>query len=643
LKFVNLKYTTLVEPNQRSLCFVCMEITPMLKILKKCIYTICLILLILLGSLGVNAQENAEIRKIKIKGNHEFKDGELLDKITFSKSSWIKRNVFKKEPSIYSSNAWEMNKAQLRVFYQSEGFLHVEIKEPVVEVRPRKYRVDLAIKIEEGDPVTVNSLDFRTKAVGEEDSILSSDEWAHFKKSLLVDVGQCFKDDEVNRDKEAIAFWFSSRGYAYVNVKPRISLTPDTLGAGIIWQIEKGPFSRFGDITVEGAKRTPEEAIRNQFAIEKGDPYSSGKLALSQKQVYELGLFRIASMQARRSTNQTDSIPVKLTIEEAPRLVTRYGAGYGREDHFRTFVDVRYLNFPGKTQRTNFFAKHSGLEPYRFEAAVTQPAVFGPNSSMALNPYVRKRDEPGFDSFVWGENLSFQQNMGKYLTASVSLYFERVDIDIASDFEQSINDFYRSSYSKNGISPGILYYTARPRFDPVDGWSLALNTRGSTALFDSPYPFWKYIFEIKRYQPLMNGLVLAARLKAGSIFPTGSASSTPVEERFFAGGSQSVRGWARQMLGPLDDDDIPRGGNSILEGSFEPRIKIVDPVSMVFFLDYGNVWSNENAFDLGDVRFAAGSGVRVSTPIGPVGIDFARPVFDKGSNWQFHLNIGHAF
>jgi outer membrane protein insertion porin family len=97
------------------------------------------------------------------------------------------------------------------------------------------------------------------------------------------------------------------------------------------------------------------------------------------------------------------------------------------------------------------------------------------------------------------------------------------------------------------------------------------------------------------------------------------------------------------MLGPLDEEEVPIGGNSILEGSIEPRIKVIDPVSIVIFWDYGNVWRRENKFDLKDIRFAAGSGVRVSTPIGPVGIDFARPVFDEESKWQFHLNIGHAF
>ncbi len=602
-----------------------------------------ILVLLLMFAVEATSQENAEIRKIRIRGNNAFSNGELLDKMTFRKYSWIRKILFKTEPSFYSTDAWEMNHDQLKAFYQSEGYLDVKIKEPEIKSHPRKYRVNLIISIDEGKPVNVNQVGFRSKAEGENDSLIQSSDWERFIRKLEVDSGQRFRDDIVNSDQEDIAKWFSSKGYAYAEVVPVISLTDDTAAANINWIIDKGPFCRFGKITIEGMERTPEEAIRKQIVFEEGDVYSSKKLDLSQKYVYDLGLFRIASIQEKRNQEKSDNIPVELTLEEAPRLETRYGVGYGREDKFRTFMDLKYLNFPGKTQRTNFYAKHSGLEPYRFETTVTQPSIFGPRSSLEINPFIRRRSEPGFKSFLWGGNLTVNQNLGDDLAASASLYFERVDIDITSEFERSLSDLSQSTYSKNGVSLGMLYNTARPRFDPKQGWSVAVNTRANSSLFSSSFPFFKYIFEVKRYQPVMNGFVLATRFKAGSITPLGKAVSSPMEERFFAGGSQSIRGWARQMLGPLDEENIPIGGNTIVEGSVEPRIKIYGPVSLVTFLDFGNVWRKENNYQASGIRFAAGTGVRVSTPIGPVGIDFARPVFEELKDWQFHLNIGHAF
>ncbi|WP_232526532.1 BamA/OMP85 family outer membrane protein [Marinilabilia rubra] len=611
--------------------------------MEKIIYKIFLVVLLFLALQEGQAQENAEIRKIKFKGNDAFNDGELLDKITFREATWVGKTFFKKEPSFYSVEAWEMNKAQLKAFYQSEGYLHVKIHDPEIDEPTGKYKVELKIRIEENKPVVVDSVSFETYSEGATDSLFDDGGWRRHLKRMEVEQGMRFQDDLVNSDQDAISEWFSSQGYAYVKVEPKVALSKDTSSAVINWQISKGPFCRLGELTIEGVRRTPEEAIQKQLAVTPGDPYSSGKLSRSQKQVYELGLFRIASLQAGLSNQQPDTIPLTLTIEEAPRWSTRFGVGYGREDQFRTFVDIDYLNFPGKTMRSNFYAKHSGLEPYRFEATITQPAVFGPSSSLEFNPEVGRRSEEGFESFRWGGDLSLHQNLSDEITASVSLYFERVNIDIESDFERSLSELNQSTYSKNGISLGMLFNTAKPRFDPANGWSLAFNTRANSSLFNSPYPFLKYLFEAKRYQPLTNGVVLAMRFEGGSILPVGKGVVTPFEERYFAGGSQSVRGWARQMLGPMDEDGVPIGGNSIIEGSIEPRVKVIGPVSLVGFLDYGNVWRSQNMFKVNDMRFAAGAGIRVSTPIGPVGLDFARPVFESLKKWQIHLNIGHAF
>ncbi len=611
--------------------------------LKKYYYKlVCLVLFSGVVFSGYS-QENAEIRKIKIKGNDAFNDGELLEKISFNKASWVGKTFFKQKASFYSDDAWEMNKDQLKAFYQSEGYLHVQIEDLELEMHPRKHKVDLLIRLEEGKPVTVAEVAFSTVDGGREDSLLTEKAWQKEMKDLEIKDEKRFRDDKINSDQDAIASWFSSFGFAYVEVEPVISLSEDTMSASVEWNIDKGPACRFGDLTIEGLERTPEEAVRKQITVSSGDVYSSRQLEQSQKQIYQLGLFRIASLQAELTDSRQETIPLHLNIEEAPRWSTRFGVGYGREDKFRTFVDLEYLNFPGHTMRTNFYAKHSALEPYRFEAKIIKPAILGPRSSLELKPSVRRRNEPGFESFVWGSDLTLHQNFSDFLAGSVSLYFERVDIDITSEFERSLRDLNQSTYSKNGVSLGLLYYTANSRSDPSNGWSLGFNTRANSSLFDSSYPFVKFLLEVKRYQPIRSGLILALRIKAGNIRSLGSGTVTPFEERFFAGGSQSVRGWSRQMLGPLDDEGVPIGGNSVFEGSFEPRIKIYDPVSMVFFLDYGNVWRDTYTFHLDEIRFAAGTGVRVSTPIGPVGIDFAHPVFEDTGDWQFHLNIGHSF
>ncbi|SFE21602.1 outer membrane protein insertion porin family [Thermophagus xiamenensis] len=566
-----------------------------------------------------------------------------MDKIDFTNASWVGKTFFKKEPSYYSSDAWELNKARLVSFYQMNGFLQVKVELKNLKKISKNYRVDLTIAIDEGTPVIVRSVFFTGVKGTERDTVLLWEQFQQLKQELIVKEGSSFRDDAVRQDQKRITEWFASRGYAYVEVQPDISLSSDTLFASINWLIEKGPLCRFGEVTIVGNERVPLKAVEKQITFREGEIYNYKAISQSQKQVYGLGLFRIASFQTSLTNPPSDTLAVTVKTEEAPRLSTRVGVGYGLEEHFRTFLEMGYLSFPGKTMRTKFYAKHSGLEPYRFEAIITQPSIFGPNSSLEFNPSVRQRKEEGFESFLWGGDLSLYHNFGSRLTGSVSMFYERVDIEIASDFERSLEDMDQSTYSKNGFSVGMSFNNSMPKSEPALGWSLAVNAKVNGAIFNSPYPFFKYMFEGKRFQPVTNGVVLAMRLEAGNIIRFGESEATPVEERFFAGGSRSVRGWSRYMLGPLDDEGIPLGGNSLLEGSVEPRIKVVGPFSIVLFVDWGNVWSRESTFRLNEIHWSAGAGFRFATPIGPVGMDFARPVFDENSKWQIHLNVGHAF
>ncbi|HEX9654322.1 MAG TPA: BamA/TamA family outer membrane protein, partial [bacterium] len=127
--------------------------------------------------------------------------------------------------------------------------------------------------------------------------------------------------------------------------------------------------------------------------------------------------------------------------------------------------------------------------------------------------------------------------------------------------------------------------------------------------------------------------------------------TTPIEERFYSGGNYSVRGWARQFLGPQVINDstgtvVPLGGDSALEGSLEYRHPIYKDFTGAVFLDYGNVWQKWNRFYLLDLYYAIGYGLRWNTFIGPIRVDVAwklnkQPLDHR--RMQLHFSIGQAF
>jgi outer membrane protein insertion porin family len=188
-----------------------------------------------------------------------------------------------------------------------------------------------------------------------------------------------------------------------------------------------------------------------------------------------------------------------------------------------------------------------------------------------------------------------------------------------------------------------VYFNGAPRLDPVTGYSLAVNFKRNGTIIKKSVPFHRSLIEYKKYLGIKPGITMALKGKVGIAKMTENDGLVPVEERFYAGGSYSVRGWGRSQLGPKDEHGQPTGGNSLLEGSIENRYLIAPKLVFAVFCDVGNVWQESFHYRFNELHYAAGFSLRFKTPIGPVGLDLARPIFDRETTWQLHFNIGNPF
>ena len=200
-----------------------------------------------------------------------------------------------------------------------------------------------------------------------------------------------------------------------------------------------------------------------------------------------------------------------------------------------------------------------------------------------------------------------------------------------------------SIYNKSGVEFGLERSAFEPIFEPREGSFSSFVIHYSGLGLNSKYHFLRPTLEYRSYIETVRRLIFAFRFKAGTILSYDSDEFVPYEERFYSGGSSSVRGWGRAHLGPEDKDGQPLGGKSLFEGNLELRYPIYSLLSGVLFMDYGNVWLKELTYKLSDLRYSAGIGLRVSTPIGPVRFDFAVPVFEGAQQMQYFISVGHAF
>ena len=143
-------------------------------------------------------------------------------------------------------------------------------------------------------------------------------------------------------------------------------------------------------------------------------------------------------------------------------------------------------------------------------------------------------------------------------------------------------------------------------------------------------------------------------LRPGSIGTVGEESNlkVPFHRRYWLGGANSLRGWGRFEVAP-QFEGIPIGGHTMFETSAELRVPVWGNLSGVLFADAGNVWNNAWDFNMNDLRYDVGPGLRYSTPIGPVRVDLGyqlNPIpgllvngKEQPRRFRFHFSIGQAF
>lgn len=609
--------------------------------IKKVHYIFLLAIGLLLG-LKSSAQENYEIRSVNFKGNRSLEKSFLLDKLVVDEVSYLEKLVTDNEPSLFSRELIDLDLERLKRTYQSEGFVSVDVKLDSIKANDKRKTVKLNFIIDEGEPYTIDTVVFKlTKPFAE----INLDSIAEQNiRKLALRKKERFSDEELKEDVSRIRNLFLDMSYAYVDVNYRIKLDTTQQLVCITYLVKPGPVSHFGTTTVIGNKHVHEDFIRKQFSYTEGEDYNKSLLDKTRESLYHLQLFRVVSVLPQKDkATLKNPIPVNLYIEEAPRINTEFGGGYGTEDKFRAFVDFTYLGFLGTARRINIYAKHSAIEPYYLSVKWTQPQIFDKNGTVSINPFLGRNVEPGYETKTVGLNLPVTYKFTKQLNATLTYYYEKVTQSIETgdpEFPDPEDENYL--YNKSGVLLSSVFSTASPKFSPQQGVNLSMGVKLNGYKFGGDYNYLRIWVDLRTYQKIDN-MVLALRGMIGGIHSSDDSGFIPVEDRFYSGGSNSVRGWSRSQLGPKRASGTPLGGKSILEGNLELRYPLFWRLAGVAFVEGGNVWEKAFNYKINDLAYAAGGGLRVDTPIGPVRFDVGFPLWNEKKSPQFFISVGQAF
>jgi outer membrane protein assembly factor BamA len=668
-----------------------------------------MLLLVLGGGDAVHGQVAlTEVTEVRFEGNEAFSDRVLASAIitreTECRSSvlhplcWMGIE-FTLEPYYFNAFEFPRDAARIKLFYYQRGYREAVVDTSVVRSEDGTARI--AFHIEERQPVVVDSIEFFGVEEMDAEDLL---------KDLPLQTGGPLNGILLDAARDTLLLRLLDMGYAHAEVL-RSYFIPRTSAyqARVTFDIYAGTLARFGPLAIRiqrqveqagGSAPEPElteAVVRRMLTFREGDLFGQERQFAGQRNLYGLDIVRYASIEADLTHVPDSIVPVQIEVHEGDAHRVRAGAGLSTADCMNMETRWTSRNFFGGARRlqvrgrlSNLFApafqsslcQDAGVDEYGVvnwlvSADFTQPWLFTPRFSLAASLYLEQQSVK--DVFVrraQGMNLALVRSLGPTTALTLSYRPQLSSLDAAevffcSSFLVCDADDIGLLQDANWISPiGANFSRNRVNdaLNPTMGYSLFLDFEHAAEWTGSNFLYKRVIGETAWYRELPSGLVFAARVRGGWMKPgpfyglESGAGDTEVvhpQTRLYAGGSNSVRGFAQNRLGPLvltvdpqmllgteeapgpcgvdgintqtcnagelEDnvfDPRPTGGTKLLEGSLELRFPVVGPtVEGAAFVDVGQVWPD--AAKLSELEVSPGFGIRYFTPIGPVRVDLA--------------------
>ena len=636
------------------------------------------------------------VRALQFVGNTTFA-GDQLSTIVFTTPSSFTRRYFhwffgagadRCLPNIGLGQD-VLNLAQ---FYKNDGYYDTKVDTAVTPVSAGV--VDVAFKIDEGQPIILDTL-----------QILGLDSVAHrdeILKGLQLKVGGRFGNIAMYADEDSIVRRLRNAGYPRATVFPAFSVNKAGHRAVVELTVVPGALAKFGTIAVTSVAREggrgeiDSSVVLHLLGFKTGDRYSDIAMTEAKRNMYNLGVYRHVGIDVDSTSPRGDSVAdVTVDLREDFLHHFDHDEGWATLDCFRVnaqYTDMNFLNnaqrieLTGRVSKIGFgrptdvrglrnFCRHeldadsigSSKLNYYTGATLRRPTLFGSHWVPAYSAYTERRGQ--YLSFLRTTYLGLEASAtrdigeGMPLRGAYTFEFGQTQAEpavLCAVFSRCTVESLADAQRKSRLavlSASLRRIRTDDAVDPTAGYIVGAELRGGAPFIysDRQLTFGKATVEGSWYRRFMSRAVFAARARGGFIQSSSAADALlPPQERLYAGGANSVRGFGQNELGPivylLDATQFtktpgkadttttvyvaipgaranrtsPVGGNVLLVLTAEVRIR--DPFfpalfEYVPFIDGGQVWTRQvggKNLNREALAVTPGLGLRVFSPIGPI-------------------------
>lgn len=586
--------------------------------------------------------ESARIQSINIIGNSAYSDEELLDLLD---SGEYTINPF--------SSADEYSKAKLagdietlRSHYQNRGYMRFDVESTQVSISADKQDIFITMNISEGDRYDISDV----KLAGD----LKVPE-TELQEIITELSGIPFSREKMLAKSDAVSDRLGEDGYAFANVNVVPNIDEDAKQVALTYQITPGKRVYVRRILFRGNGKTRDEVFRREMRLMEGGLFSPSKLRRSKVRIQRLSYIADVSVETPRVPGTDDQVDIVVSLTEGSSGSFGIGLGYGT-DGFLFNINFSQDNLFGSGESMKLSYDNSSSVD-QFSLSFTDPYYTVDGVSRTWSAFYRKTDASEVSSTAdylmdsFGGGLSFGVPLSEYSRVSFGANFKNVELTETKNTSQEIKDFLAEKGNDFNLFSLTTSYSHDTRDRTVFATDGMLNKLSLEATVpSSDLEFYKLSYGLEYFTPITKSLVFSLRNKISYGSGYGDSETLPFFERYYAGGIRSVRGYRSSSLGPRDSENSAMGGDYRFVGTTElifppPFAAESGRTRFGVFMDYGNVFTDYDNFDVDELRGSYGVSFVWLSPVGPLTFSLADTFNDEPEDrtQSFQFTIGSVF
>jgi len=559
--------------------------------------------------------EKHDVVDVRISGNSYFSNSEIRKRIKSRRAEVLDHGVF-------SADLLDEDRRTVESMYRNAGF-----EGTTVTAKPQDvdHSITIFIEIYEGKRLPIQDIELTGN-----DGISSQE----LRDALPFKPGDIYIPATVDQGRAALTQLYYSLGFADARVERQVEHNSD--GVRVIFKISEGESFLLAAILVAGNTLTKDKVIRRSSGLHEYKPFNPELILEAQQRLYATGLFRrVEIVTLNVGPPRTRSVLIE--VEDAKPITLTYGAGYQYWEHLRGTFEISHNNLFGLNRSLGFRVRGSSRERLA-QATYREPRLFNHELDGFASAFIEHTEQPFFSANRIDFSLQVLKRFSNKRNWLFTQGFQTVNMG-----DIRINSHAAEISQQSQLGPCQICQIGRigtsfirdRRNDPVNptkGMFSTTTFQLANSIFASELNFTSIFNQVNFYFPVRSG-TMATSFRFGWNYPFGKTAQfapgqtqqLPAIERYFAGGSTTLRGLGLDEASP-PSNPLMEGGNALTIANVEyrvplPRAPISGLVGALFY-DTGNVFPRIGAIHFSEFNHSAGFGLRYVTPFGPVRLDF---------------------